>query len=70
MLVLKNDFPVSGFQRQVIPRNMRKNVEWTGRFSGLLLVGCADLGFRKVSFTPVCGSIYSGLAHDFFQVWS
>ena len=51
MLVLKNDFPVSGFQRQVVPRNMRKNVEWTGRFSGLLLVGYADLGFRKVSFT-------------------
>ena len=70
MLVFKNDFPVSGFQRQVVPRNMRKNVEWTGRFSGLLLVGCADLGFRKVSFTPVCSSIYSGLAHDFFQGWS
>ena len=70
MLVLKNDFPVSGFQRQVLPRNMRENVEWRGRFSGLLLVGCADLGLLKVSFTPVCSSIYSGLAHDVFQVWS
>ena len=70
MLVLKNDFPVSGFQRQVVPRNMKTNVEWTGRFSGLLLVGCADLGFRKVSFTSVCSSIYSDLAHDFFQVCS
>ena len=64
MLVLKNDFPVSGFQRQVVPRNMRKNVEWTGRFSGLLLVGCSDLGFRKVSFTSVCSSIYSGFGHN------
>lgn len=70
MLVLKNDFPVSGFQGQVVPRNMGKNVEWTGRFSGLLLMGCVDLGFRKVSFTSVCSSIYSDLAHDFFQVWS
>ena len=70
MFVFKNFFPALGFQRQVVLCNMRENVERKGRFSGSLLEGCADLGFRKVSFTPVCSSIYPGLAHDFSQVWS